>query len=125
MNTRIISAEYRLTHWARVVQDRNNSGYSIRKYCENAGIHENTYYYWLKKLREAACEELTKNEGDATSIAPMGFAEIKLAARTSSPISTGIQENQVSIETDVVRITAGSGYPVAKLAELLREVARP
>jgi len=125
MNTREISAEYRLAHWAHVVQDRNDSGLSIKKYCESAGFHENAYYYWLKKLREAACEGLTNKGGNTTGLAPVGFAEVRLAARTALPPPTSIWENQVSIETDRVRITASSGYPVTSLAELLKEVARP
>jgi putative transposase len=36
------------------MRDRAASGLSIRAYCKQAGIHENNYYYWQKKLREAA-----------------------------------------------------------------------
>ena len=43
MNTKDIAAEYRLSHWAQVVQDRVEKGISIRLYCKEAGIHENTY----------------------------------------------------------------------------------
>ena len=55
MNTRSIAAEYRLAHWAQAIQDRTDRGLSIRSYCEEVGMHENTYYYWQRKLREAAC----------------------------------------------------------------------
>ena len=54
MNTRGIAAEYRLSHWAQIVQDRSQRGLSIRAYCAETGIHENTYFYWQHKLREAA-----------------------------------------------------------------------
>jgi putative transposase len=124
LNTRDVASEYRLTHWAQVIQDRNDSGSSIKEYCKDIGIHENTYYYWLKKLRETACTELAKIQGDTASMTPMGFTEVKLPALPAMPPAAAINENQISIEAAGMRITAGFGYPVAKLAELLREVAQ-
>jgi putative transposase len=59
MNTREIASEYRLSHWAGVLQERNASGLSIREFCKTSGVRESVYYYWQRKLREAACEELS------------------------------------------------------------------
>jgi transposase-like protein len=125
MGTREIAAGYRLTHWARVVQDRSDSGLSIRAYCKNEGIRENTYFYWLKKLRETACGELTKIQGDVAGLTAPRFMEVKLPAQTALPQAVGIRDGQVCIEAAGIKITAGAGYPAGKLAELLREVARP
>ena len=58
MNTRDIASEYRLAHWAQVMRERTDRGLSIRAYCAETGIHENTYFYWQRKLREAACLEM-------------------------------------------------------------------
>ena len=54
MNTRKIAAEFRLKHWAQLIHERAEKGVSVHTYCETIGIHENTYYYWQRKLREAA-----------------------------------------------------------------------
>jgi len=54
MNTRDIAVEYRLTHWAGIVQEHAVKGISVRKYCQEAGIHENIYFCWQRKLLEAA-----------------------------------------------------------------------
>ena len=51
-----IRKQYRLNQWSMMVQERENSGLSIRAYCEQKGIGVKTYYYRLKKLREAAIE---------------------------------------------------------------------
>ena len=53
INTREIAEEYRLGHWAQVMQERISSGLSIKAYCRQIGISTNTYHYWQKKLREA------------------------------------------------------------------------
>jgi putative transposase len=63
MNTRAIAAEYRLSHWAKIMQDRNESGMSIKEYCKTAGFHENKYYYWQRKLRALAYQEKLQDPG--------------------------------------------------------------
>ena len=119
MNTRSIAAEYRLAHWAGIMNERRESGLSVRAFCENAGIHENTYFYWQKRLREAACVDVP-----GTALVPSGFAEVRLVGSPAptSPVAAG--GNQVSIETSGIRITAGGEYPADKLAALLREAVR-
>jgi hypothetical protein len=124
MNTREIAAEYRMTHWARIVQDRNGSGLSIRAYCENAGIHENTYYYWLKRLRGAACEELATIRGKALGMVPSGFTELKLSPRPISQTMLSDIQDHICIESSGLRITASNEYPIDKLVTLMREVTK-
>jgi hypothetical protein len=63
VNMREIAAEYRLSHWAEIIRERNESGKSIKAYCESIGIRQNVYHYWQKKLREAACERLFLEAG--------------------------------------------------------------
>ncbi|MEG1577355.1 MAG: hypothetical protein RR336_01170 [Oscillospiraceae bacterium] len=38
VNTREIAAEYRLTHWAQILQDRADSGLTVKAYCTQQGI---------------------------------------------------------------------------------------
>ena len=116
MNTREIASEYRLSHWASVLQERNASGQSIKEYCKASGLREHVYYYWQRKIREAACEQLSVP----------GFAEVMLAevpARAALPESN--QPGQLQVAVAGLRITADSTYPADKLATLLRELTRP
>lgn len=48
---------YRMEQWRQVIQDCQKSGLSNKAYCEQQGISEKTYYYWLRKLRTAAAEQ--------------------------------------------------------------------
>jgi len=123
MNTREIAEEYRLSHWAGILQERKESGLSVRAFCKNAGFHENNYFYWQRKLREATCEELARVQ-DNTSVIPQGFMEVRLSARKSLSSIKDEGASQVSIETSGVRIAASSEYPIDKLVVLLREVSR-
>ena len=125
MNTRYIAEEYRMSHWAGIIKERQESGLSIKEFCKNAGCHANSYYYWQRKLRDAACEELAKIQGSTTNLAHPGFTEVKLSNHTALPSATIALEKQICIEAARVRIIAGGEYPVDKLAVLLREVMQP
>ena len=122
MNTREIAADYRLAHWAQVMQNREASGLSVRAYCKQAGFHENNYFYWQRKLREASCKELARVESGNHELAPYGFAEVKLASANTYPPAASADRNQISVEAAGLRIVAGVGYPIDNLAYLLREV---
>lgn len=116
MNTREIAVEYRLAHWAQIMQDRAQSGMSIRAYCKSAGIHENVYYYWQRKLREAACEQLNVP----------GFAEVRMATTGPSPMPMGMaRPSGIRVEVGGLQIAVDNAYPADKLAVLLRALMRP
>ena len=121
MNTREIASEYRLVHWAEIMQNRKDSGLSIKRFCENTGIHANTYYYWQRKLREAACGDLNGMGRASAGLMPAVFAEVKLAASAGLP-PTGTRNHSICVEISGARITADSGYPAEKLAYLTRAV---
>ena len=123
MNTREIAEEYRLSYWAGIMQERKESGLSVRAFCKNSGFHENNYFYWQRKLREAACEEMARIQ-DSPNEVPQGFMEVRLSARKTLPSAKSEEASQVSIETARVRITASNEYPIDKLVTLLREVSR-
>ena len=102
------------------MNERRESGLSVKAFCKDAGIHENTYFYWQKRLREATCGDLP-----GSALIPSGFAEVKLADQSMPSLSAVTAQNQISIEACGVRIAAGCEYPADKLAALLREVVRP
>ena len=42
---------YRSQEWAMLVQECSASGLTKREFCQQRGISEKRFYYWLKKLR--------------------------------------------------------------------------
>ena len=52
-----IRRQVRLSQWSEMVRGREESGLSVKAYCEQTGIAAKTYYYRLRKLREAAVEQ--------------------------------------------------------------------
>lgn len=89
MNTRDIATEYRLSHWAGVLQEHHSSGISIKEFCKRAGFREHVYYYWQRKLRETTCEELAVRAQNVAVVtepspAPTGWAACQ---RIDSPLN--------------------------------------
>lgn len=121
-----MASEYRLAHWSRVVRERRESGLSIKAFCQASGIHPNVYYYWQRKLREAACRQIAEiQELESQEPTEPRFTEVFLEptpARAALP--GGVPGGRLCVEFAGMRITADSDYPPANLAALVRELAR-
>jgi hypothetical protein len=127
MNTKQIATEYRITHWASIMRERTERGLNIRAFCEEKGIHENVYYYWQKKLREAACEQLSvmDNKSSRLSLQAGSFTEVKVA-RTCGRISNmeKPERGEIRIEIAGVMLSADSVYPTSNIVELIKGLNR-
>jgi len=113
MNTKAIAKEYRLAHWAEIMRERQDSGLSIRAYCKQAGFHENIYFYWQRKLREAACQEVAIREERQESVAPDGWA---LCERSQSEPEI----SRLYIEIGKCRITVNADTDQGLLSDVCR-----
>ena len=79
---------YRAQEWAMLIQECSASGLTKREFCQQRGISEKSFYYWLRKLRtqmvESAAPQLVQLEPvpaaeDILQIQYRG-AELKLPA---------------------------------------------
>lgn len=122
MNTRKIAAEYRLAHWTQIMRKKRESGLSVKAFCESAGFHENIYYYWQRKLREATCEQLAEIQSEQVqvSLVPSGFTELKIVEAYKPPtLLENAAQGEIRIDIAGIRIAADSTYPSEKIAALL------
>lgn len=120
MNTKDMTTNYRLAHWAQVMRERRESGLTVKAFCREAGFRENMYYYWQRRLREAACEQVVQNSPVAC------FTEVRLEpapAKPALPEPADRQSGRLCIEISGMRLTADGDYPPEQLARLLRELA--
>jgi hypothetical protein len=58
MNTREITRQYRLKQWTELIRECRSSGQTVAAWCVGKSINPKSYYYWLRKVREAACDSL-------------------------------------------------------------------
>jgi len=113
MTTKEIAYQYRLSQWRALAKERTELGLSIRAYCAQKGFAENTYFYWQRRLRDAACAELTVQTQEAgTNLVPSGWTRLEPpSAQPSAAVS-------VEINGCVVNVTAETD------ADLLAKVCR-
>ena len=99
----------RMNEWRQLIHERQQSGQSVRAWCLQNGIRENSYYYWLRIIREEALRETENRSGALVRVEPE-----KLAVGAVSPqASFGgivIRANGVEAEfpsgTDIVILAA-------------------
>ena len=114
INTRQIATEFRLSHWAGIMRQQQESGLSKNMFCEQNSIAKNVFYYWQRKIREAMCQELLNNsqpkpvEVDDSEI-PTGWAVCEPA-----PIDTA---KTLPIEINGCRILASADTDAELLAK--------
>ena len=71
--------EYRLQTWTEIIRECRESGLSNREFCAQRGIGEKTYYYWLRKVREAtaaSAPQLVRLE-ESKEAQPLHMIEIR------------------------------------------------
>ena len=105
MNTRAITSAYRLSEWAQHLQERRTSGESIKEFCLRTGASRHAYFYWQRKVREAACRDLLPAAvaTPAQKIIPSGWATI------CTPVEELPPERGVTVEIGKFRVTADTG----------------
>jgi len=119
MNTREIAVEFRLSHWAQIMQDRTASGQSIRAYCKEKGIGTNVYHYWQRKLREAAVQQLTAAQPEQTqSLVPNGWATVEATEETEPELAGGL-----ILRIGGAEIEVRHGYDEALLASVIKTLS--
>ena len=71
MNTKLATIRMQTGQWADIIKDCKESGLKVDDYCALHGLSRNAYFYWLRKVKEAA---LTQS----------GFVEVRQQVGVSS-----------------------------------------
>ena len=57
MDTKLATIQIRTKQWASIIQDCRSSGLKVDDYCEQHSLSRNAYYYWQRKVKEAALSQ--------------------------------------------------------------------
>ena len=60
----------RIIEWRQLIHERQQSGQSVRTWCLQNGIRENSYYYWLRIIQEESLREAEHKSGALVRIEP-------------------------------------------------------
>ena len=75
MDTHKIKQAYRLNQWTEIIRQCRSSGQTVAAFCKEQNLKPQSYYYWLKLVREAACKALPVINNDTNMIVPLTFGE--------------------------------------------------
>lgn len=73
MDTREVAYKYRLNQWTAIIRECRTSGQTVKAWCSEHQINQKSYYYWLKRVRAAACEALPALNADNNTIVPVNL----------------------------------------------------
>jgi hypothetical protein len=73
LNTREVTHKYRLNQWTGIIRECRSSGQTVSSWCADHDINPKSYYYWLKKVRKAACEVLPSIGAGNSPIVPVNI----------------------------------------------------
>lgn len=99
MDTKQVTRQFRLKKWSILISECHSSGLNVRQFCKERNIKEHIYYYWLKLVREAACDSIPTRS--ATVFAPVTLSQTK-----SPDLSSKITLNYGGISLDVYESTS-------------------
>ena len=98
MNTREAANEYQLIHWSKVFRERA-AGEKIDAFCERNFISRNQFFYWQRKVREAACTVLQARETESQAV-PSGWVECEKVPTVACKQKMSIEIGKFSISID-------------------------
>ena len=85
-------------YWSNLIAEQEASGQTIRAFCQEQGVQDNSFYYWRKKQKSAPVQfALLKT---VASAAPL---ELILANGEQLRIRNGVDAATFRMVLDVVR----------------------
>lgn len=106
MDTQKVTQEYRMNQWMGIVRECRESGQTVISWCKEHEIDTRKYYYWLQKIRVAACKVLPPINKEG-SIVPLETHD--------SSLSTMVKGTHVYKETSVPDIVIRLGPAVLEI----------
>ena len=99
-----------MQQWAAIIEDRIASGLKIDEYCEKNQLSRNSYFYWLRKIREEMSTSVLPDHNDLlpASVSTKALVELvpssnhnaaipKIEITDEKPESFGFSVNGISI----------------------------
>ena len=88
-----ITPQERLEKWNAAICAQKASGLPIKEWCEQNGINSNTYYYYLRRIRDAMLESSGPGWWKWNSLQPIflpGRVLHRMASSHGLPLPCGI-----------------------------------
>ncbi len=114
--------DVRRTSWFKVISEYQQRpvNVSVKQWLADNGVKEKAYYYWLRKFRQEACEQIQLP--DAAMPAEVSFAEFPIPV--PPPVKPAAANNTAAvISANGMTIEISNSISEPLLCLLLQEVA--
>jgi hypothetical protein len=102
MDTQLVAAQMRHRSWMEDYARQQESGLTVKAWCQENGITQKTFYYRLRVLREEACSLMNLEPNKAEVKAAPEFVRVDLpkTVGASSGIRIKLDSAEISISPD-------------------------
>lgn len=93
MKIKEVQEQVKIHEWMHLIRERNDSGMTIESWCEMKGLSKHQYYYWLRRIRQSACNAIEAHTEERPRLQDRkfpDFAQINIPLESSTPPSSGI-----------------------------------
>lgn len=98
MNAKQIKHNLKIAEWTRLIQERQASGLTVESWCEKTGTSRDQYYYWLRRVRNAACTAIEERVSASMDPPEMpSFAKVNINSIPPRESGINIQFREVNI----------------------------
>lgn len=84
LDTSKVTQQYRLNQWAQRIHECRSSGQTVAVWCAEHNIKLSSYFYWLRRIRQAACEALPSHNTESNQIVPVDLPLSRDAAGSAN-----------------------------------------
>ncbi|MBD5394520.1 MAG: IS66 family insertion sequence element accessory protein TnpB [Lachnospiraceae bacterium] len=114
--------DVRRANWLNIITEcqQRPVNVSVKQWLADNGVKEKAYYYWLRKFRREACEQIQLPA--VTTQAEVSFAEFHVPA--SAPVNlTSANHAVAAIRANGITLEVSNDISESLLRMLLQEVA--
>jgi len=121
--------DIRFAHWKSIIQNcqQRPAGQSVRQWLEENDILEQSYYYWQRKFRNEAYDQVNKSclPSIQDTNKAVSFVEISAPVHqdVSADCNSDVSKPVAVIKTATMSISISNDIPEQLLSKILQEVA--
>jgi hypothetical protein len=125
MDLRKVTYEYRLKNWTQMISECNQSGLTVKAWCKENNIKTTSYYYWLKRIRIAACNSMSTVSEKPQQLVPLNIAD--MPEYTSTEVNSSQNQSPqtaIILKINSVVIEIKNGASDNTIENTLRAISR-
>lgn len=107
--------------WKALVREQARSGQTVRAFCQQRQVSENSFYFWRKELRRRADDAAASASSKTPAAAPPVFAAVSVAELPVSRFAT----IEIVLPSGVrVQVAAGADHETLRMVLAALEPSR-